>query len=141
MTGGEPRFLENEEFAARIPPTLRGSKRSWPTSARRTWWSPARPRSVGDETRSAQIRRVSALVGARRGFTLREYSGHRFYIDDPGRVGHRGREHDPEILLKSRHDGAFAAPGDVHRLLAASAGPADGRAGQWLPGMKEPQVD
>lgn len=84
MTGVNPEFLENEEFAARILPTLRGFKAimayecppdavvSCPITA-----------FVGDEDEIGTVERVSPWSARTTGdFTLREYSGHHFYIDD-----------------------------------------------------------
>lgn len=90
MTGVNPEFLENEEFAARILPTLRGFKAimdydcepdaalSSPIVAYR-----------GDEDPVATAERVMPWSKRTTGdFTVRTFPGHHFYVNDnlPGLV-------------------------------------------------------
>lgn len=84
MTGVNPEFLENEQFAARILPTLRGFKAimayECPPEAMVSCPITA---FVGDEDEIGTVERVSPWSARTTGdFTLREYSGHHFYIDD-----------------------------------------------------------
>jgi surfactin synthase thioesterase subunit len=69
MTGVNPEFLENEEFAARILPTLRGFK--------------AITAYLGDEDEIGTVERVQPWSERTTGeFSMRRFSGHHFYIND-----------------------------------------------------------
>lgn len=84
MTGVNPEFLENEEFAARILPTLRGFKAimayECPPDARVSCPITA---YIGDEDDIGTAERVAPWAERTTGaFTLREFTGHHFYIND-----------------------------------------------------------
>ncbi len=84
MTGVNPEFLENEEFAARILPTLRGYKAimnyecppdaavSCPISA-----------YLADDDTIATPAKVQPWADRTTGdFSMRQFSGHHFYVND-----------------------------------------------------------
>ena len=84
MTGVNPEVLENEEFAARILPTLRGFKAimayECPPDATVSCpiWG-----YIGVEDEIGTAQRVAPWAERTTGeFTLREFSGHHFYLDD-----------------------------------------------------------
>lgn len=83
-TGINPEFLENEEFAARILPTLRGFKAimkyDCPPDA--TVSCPIAA-YIGDEDEIATPEKVRPWAERTTGeFTLREFAGHHFYLMD-----------------------------------------------------------
>lgn len=84
MTGVNPEFLENEEFAARILPTLRGFKAimAYECPPDATVSCPITA-YMGDEDEVGTLERVEAWSKRTTGdFTLREFAGHHFYIND-----------------------------------------------------------
>lgn len=89
-TGVNPEFLENEEFAARILPTLRGFKAIMKYDC-----DPAATVScpiaayIGDEDEIATPEKVRPWAERTTGeFTFREFPGHHFYL----------MEHLPELV-------------------------------------------
>lgn len=83
-TGVNPEFLENEEFAARILPTLRGFKAimkyDCPAGAMVSCPIAA---YLGDEDEIATPEKVRPWAERTTGeFTLREFPGHHFYLSD-----------------------------------------------------------
>jgi len=84
MTGVNPEFLENEEFAARILPTLRGFKAimAYECPPEATVSCPIAA-YIGDEDEIGTVERVQPWSERTTGeFTLRRFSGHHFYIND-----------------------------------------------------------
>lgn len=84
MTGANPEFLENEEFAARILPTLRGFKAitNYECPPDATVSCPIYA-YLGDDDEVADREKV--LPWAQRTtaeFSVREFTGHHFYLDD-----------------------------------------------------------
>jgi surfactin synthase thioesterase subunit len=84
MTGANPEFLENEEFAARILPTLRGFKAitNYECPPDATVSCPIHA-FLGDDDEVATHEKV--LPWSQRTtseFTLREFPGHHFYLND-----------------------------------------------------------
>ena len=84
LTGVAPEFLENEEFAARILPTLRGYKAimnyECPPDA-----SVSCPISayLGDDDEIATPQKVQPWADRSTGeFSMRQFSGHHFYLND-----------------------------------------------------------
>ncbi len=102
MTGVNPEFLENEEFAASILPTLRGpqgdleirlparvrscrarSRRSWATTTKSP---PPRRFDLGSERTTSE-------------FTMRVFPGHHFYLTDHiAELGKRDRAQNLVLL-------------------------------------------
>lgn len=90
MTGVKPEFLENEEFAARILPTLRGFKAimAYECPPDATVSCPITA-YLGDEDDIGTRERMEPWAKRTTGeFNLREFAGHHFYITDqlPGLV-------------------------------------------------------
>jgi len=84
MTGVNPEFLENEEFAARILPTLRGFKAimAYECPPDATVSCPITA-YIGDEDDIGTAERVAPWAErTTAAFTLREFTGHHFYIND-----------------------------------------------------------
>ena len=84
MTGVNPEFLENEEFAARILPTLRGFKAimAYQCPPDATVSCPITA-YIGDEDDVGTEERVAPWAERTTGaFALREFTGHHFYIND-----------------------------------------------------------
>jgi len=84
MTGVNPEFLENEEFAARILPTLRGFKAimAYECPPDATVSCPITA-YIGDEDDIGTAERVQPWSERTTGeFTLHEFTGHHFYIND-----------------------------------------------------------
>lgn len=84
MTGVNPEFLENEEFAAKILPTLRGfkaiSKYTCPPDV--TLSCPIFA-FHGDNDEVATYEKVAPWAErTTAGFAIREFSGHHFYLND-----------------------------------------------------------
>lgn len=83
-TGVNPEFLENEEFAARLLPTLRGFKAimKYDCEAGATVSCPIAA-YLGDEDEIATPEKVKPWAERTTGeFTLREFPGHHFYLSD-----------------------------------------------------------
>ncbi len=83
-TGVNPEFLENEEFAARILPTLRGFKAimKYDCPAEATVSCPIAA-YLGDEDEIATPEKVRPWAERTTGeFTMREFPGHHFYLND-----------------------------------------------------------
>lgn len=84
MTGVNPEFLENEEFAARILPTLRGFKAimAYECPPDATVSCPITA-YVGDEDDIGTPERMEPWAERTTGkFTMRAFPGHHFYIND-----------------------------------------------------------
>jgi surfactin synthase thioesterase subunit len=84
MTGVNPEFLENEEFAARILPTLRGFKAimAYECPPDATVSCPITA-YMGDVDEIGTRERMEPWSRRTTGeFTLREFGGHHFYIND-----------------------------------------------------------
>jgi len=84
MTGVNPEFLENEEFAARILPTLRGFKAimAYQCPPDATVSCPITA-YIGDEDDIGTEERVRLWAErTTAAFALREFTGHHFYIND-----------------------------------------------------------
>ncbi len=84
MTGVNPEFLENEEFAARILPTLRGFKAimAYQCPPDATVSCPIAA-YLGDEDEIGTVERVQPWSERTTGeFSMRRFSGHHFYIND-----------------------------------------------------------
>ena len=84
MTGVNPEFLENEEFAARILPTLRGFKAimAYECPPEATVSCPI-VGYVGTEDQIGTVERVQPWSERTTGeFTLQTFPGHHFYLDD-----------------------------------------------------------
>ncbi len=84
MTGVNPEFLENEEFAARILPTLRGYKAimnyECPSDAAVSCPIAA---YLADDDAIAAPEKVQPWADRTTGeFSMREFSGHHFYVND-----------------------------------------------------------
>lgn len=84
MTGLNPEFLENEEFAARILPTLRGYKAimnyECPPDAAVSCPIAA---YLADDDAIATPEKVRPWAKRTTGdFTMRQFSGHHFYVND-----------------------------------------------------------
>ena len=83
-TGVNPEFLDNEEFAARLLPTLRGFKAimKYDCDAGATVSCPIAA-YLGDEDEIATPEKVKPWAERTTGeFSLREFPGHHFYISD-----------------------------------------------------------
>lgn len=83
-TGVNPEFLENEEFAAKILPTLRGFKAisSYDCSPEAQVDCPIYA-FYGDDDEIATQEKVAPWAARTRStFTAREFSGHHFYLTD-----------------------------------------------------------
>ena len=83
-TGVNPEFLDNEEFAARLLPTLRGFKAimKYDCEAGATVSCPIAA-YLGDEDEIATPEKVMPWAERTTGeFTLREFPGHHFYLSD-----------------------------------------------------------
>lgn len=84
MTGLNPEFLENEEFASRILPTLRGFKAitKYECPADATLSCPIYA-YLGDGDEVATPEKVRPWAQRTTAdFTMREFPGHHFYLDD-----------------------------------------------------------
>ena len=84
MTGVNPEFLENEEFAARILPTLRGFKAisSYDCPAETTVRCPIHA-YFADNDEVATAEKVGPWASRTSAeFTMREFAGHHFYVND-----------------------------------------------------------
>jgi surfactin synthase thioesterase subunit len=84
MTGAKPEFLENEEFAAKILPTLRGFKAiaNYDCPPDATVSCPIFA-FLGDDDEVATYERVSPWSERTTGeFSARVFSGHHFYMND-----------------------------------------------------------
>jgi surfactin synthase thioesterase subunit len=84
MTGVNPEFLENEEFAARILPTLRGFKAisNYDCAPEATVSCPIAA-YLGDDDEVATAEKVSPWSERTTSeFTMREFTGHHFYLED-----------------------------------------------------------
>jgi surfactin synthase thioesterase subunit len=84
MTGVNPEFLQNEEFAARILPTLRGYKAimnyECPPEAAVSCPIAA---YLADDDSIATPEKVKPWADRTAGaFTMREFTGHHFYVND-----------------------------------------------------------
>lgn len=83
-TGANPEFLEDEEFAARILPTLRGFKAimNYNCAPDATVTCPIAA-YIGDDDEIATPEKVKPWAERTTGeFTLREFPGHHFYLGD-----------------------------------------------------------
>lgn len=83
-TGVNPEFLENEEFAARLLPTLRGFKAimKYDCDSGATVSCPIAA-YLGDDDEIATPEKVKPWAERTTGeFTLREFKGHHFYLSD-----------------------------------------------------------
>lgn len=84
MTGANPEFLENEEFAARILPTLRGFKAisTYDCPPEATVSCPITA-YLGDDDEVATIAKVEPWSERTTSeFTMRQFTGHHFYLQD-----------------------------------------------------------
>ena len=84
MTGANPEFLENEEFAAKILPTLRGFKaitRNYECPPEATVSCPIFA-FVGDDDEVATYEKVPWSERTSSEFTARVFTGHHFYLND-----------------------------------------------------------
>nr|WP_245906554.1 alpha/beta fold hydrolase [Mycolicibacterium palauense] len=84
MTGANPEFLENEEFAAKILPTLRGFKAisSYDCPPEATVSCPIFA-FYGDDDEVATTEKVAPWADRTTAeFRMREFSGHHFYVND-----------------------------------------------------------
>lgn len=84
MTGANPEFLENEEFAARILPTLRGFKAitNYECPPEATVSCPIYA-YLGDDDEVATPEKVLPWeLRTTAQFAVREFAGHHFYLED-----------------------------------------------------------
>jgi len=84
MTGVNPEFLENEEFAARILPTLRGFKAisNYDCPPEATVACPIAA-YLGDDDDVATVEKVAPWSERTTSeFTMRQFTGHHFYLED-----------------------------------------------------------
>ena len=76
MTGLDPQFLENEEFAARILPTLRGYK------AIMNYDCPIAAYLADDDAIATPEKVQPWAKRTTADFSMRQFSGHHFYVND-----------------------------------------------------------
>ncbi len=84
ITGVKPELLENEEFAARILPTLRGFKAiaDYDCPPEVTVSAPI-VAYLGDDDEIATVEKVSPWAQRTTSeFTMRQFTGHHFYLND-----------------------------------------------------------
>jgi surfactin synthase thioesterase subunit len=84
ITGAKPEFLENEEFAARILPTLRGFKAvmHYECPADVTISCPIAS-YIGDDDEIATPEKVQPWADRTTAeFSIRQFTGHHFYLND-----------------------------------------------------------
>jgi surfactin synthase thioesterase subunit len=84
VTGANPEFLENEDFAARILPTLRGLKAiaDYTCAPEATVSCPIYA-FLGDDDEVATYEKVEAWSGRTTSdFAIRVFPGHHFYLND-----------------------------------------------------------